>query len=357
MFYDRTDRGQESGTADDLPYARAVARHLGLPLEVVTVDAVRMAEGLERMVAQLDEPLSDPAPFNVLQISRAARERGIKVLLAERGATICSRATAGTLRSGSTAGCVCCRARSVAVWNWRPPVSISARHSFGARRDYFAARSSTETIASSTISSGSAREELHRLYTDEVRAALDGAQAVRPLLDFLEPLPESVEPLERMLALEQRFFLADHNLLYMDKMSMAVGVELRVPLLAPSLVELAAAIPARFKQRGFQGKWILRRAMAQDLPREILFRPKTGFGAPVRRWLKRELRPLLEDILSPASLRRRGLFDPKAVQSLLQANEDGRTDAAYTVLALLYVELWCREYLDAQAVSAPAFKH
>src|SRR5262249_45387514 len=75
----------EPGTTDDLPYARRVATHLGVPLEVVRVDASRMADDVERLVVQLDEPLADPAPLNVLYISRLARENGCKVLLSGAG--------------------------------------------------------------------------------------------------------------------------------------------------------------------------------------------------------------------------------------------------------------------------------
>src|SRR2546429_8588304 len=116
-----------------------------------------------------------------------------------------------------------------------------------------------------------------------------------------------------MLALEQRFFLADHNLTYTDKMSMAVGVEVRVPFLDVDLVEHAAKIPLGLKQRGRVGKWVLKRAMEPYLPRRAICRPKTGFGAPLRRWLRNELRPLVDDVLSADTIRRRGIFDPVAV--------------------------------------------
>ena len=80
------------------------------------------------------------------------------------------------------------------------------------------------------------------------------------MLAFLAELPSDTNRLERMLALEQRFFLAEHNLNYTDKMSMAVGVEVRVPFLDLDLVDFAVRIPARFKQRGRQGKWVLKKS-------------------------------------------------------------------------------------------------
>ncbi len=338
--------GQEEGTVDDLPYAQAVARHLGVRLEVIQVDAGRMAGDLERMVTQLDEPLADPASLNVLYISRLAREHGIKVLLSGAGgddlftgyrrhwalqAERWWRGVPRALRQGL-------ESLSSRLDQRRAAFRRLARALGGASLD------GDERIASYFL--WMREEEVRRLYTEDVRVTLDGTAAWAPLLAFLAPLPERVEPLERMLALEQRFFLGDHNLIYTDKMSMAVGVEVRVPFLDLELIQLAARIPVHFKQRGRTGKWVLKQAMASDLPAEVIHRPKTGFGAPLRRWLKGELRPLLNDVLSPESLKRRGLFDPVAVQELLRAHDSGRLDAAYTLLALVCVELWCRAFVD-----------
>jgi asparagine synthase (glutamine-hydrolysing) len=169
----------------------------------------------------------------------------------------------------------------------------------------------------------------------------------QPMLDFLAGVPADRSRLDRMLALEQRFFLADHNLIYTDKMSMAVGVEVRVPFLDLDLVELAARIPDRLKQRGRTGKWILRKAMEPYLPQDVIYRPKTGFGAPIRRWMKNDLRDLISALLSESSLKRRGLFEPAAVQRLIRDNDTGRRDAAYTLFSLLCIEIWCRRFVDA----------
>jgi asparagine synthase (glutamine-hydrolysing) len=148
------------------------------------------------------------------------------------------------------------------------------------------------------------------------------------------------------LALEQRFFLTDHNLAYTDRMSMAVGVEVRVPFLDLELVEFAARIPACLKQRGGEGKWVLKKAMEPYLPHDVIYRPKCGFGAPLRRWVRVELRDLIADVLGGPSLRRRGLFDTDAVHRLIQANDQGTLDASYTLFSLVCIEIWCRKYLD-----------
>ncbi|NCC36567.1 MAG: asparagine synthase, partial [Chloroflexia bacterium] len=242
--------GQEAGATDDLPYARRVAEHLGVPLDVVRIDAGRMAGDLERMVAQLDEPLADPAPLNVLYISQLAREHGIKVLLSGAGGD--------DLFTGYR------RHRALMAerwWSWLPcPMRQGLAKATGAldQRSAFARR--LAKLFSGAGLDGDARlvnyfrwanrADLEPLYSAEFRAALSETRAEAPMLEFLRDLPPETSRLERMLALEQRFFLADHNLLYTDKMSMAAGVEVRVPFLDLDLVEFASRIPERFKQRG-----------------------------------------------------------------------------------------------------------
>jgi asparagine synthase (glutamine-hydrolysing) len=338
--------GQEEGAIDDLPYARKVAQHLGVPLEVVSIDANRMAGDLERMVAQLDEPLADPAPLNVLYISQLAREQGMKVLLSGAGGD--------DLFTGYR------RHRAVQAeryWRWLPHgVRSGLKHITGGLDQQ---RALTRRIAK--LFSGAALEgddrlveyfrwtheaDLLALYTPETRRSLGAELAATPMLDFLQPLAASIAPLAKVLTLEQRFFLTDHNLTYTDKMSMAVGVEVRVPFLDLELVEFAARITLKLKQRGSEGKWILKKAMEPYLPHEVIYRPKSGFGAPLRRWMQHDLRELLGDLLSVDSLRRRTLFEPVAVQRLIAANDAGKVDASYTLLSLMCIEIWCRSYLD-----------
>jgi len=166
------------------------------------------------------------------------------------------------------------------------------------------------------------------------------------MLDFLAGVDGGLSPIDRMLTLEQRFFLSDHNLIYTDKMSMAAGVEVRVPFLDLDLVKLAATIPDQFKQKGLIGKWVLKKAMEPYLPHDVIYRPKTGFGAPLRRWIKKELRDLISDVLSVQSIQNRGLFNHYSVHKLISDNDSGRRDASYTIFSLLCIEIWCRKFID-----------
>lgn len=338
--------GAEAGSTDDLPYARRVAEHLKVPLEVVRIDSGRMAEDLEGMVAQLDEPLSDPAPLNVLYISQLAREHGIKVLLSGAGGD--------DLFTGYR------RHQALMLddyWIWLPrrlraglekiTAGIDQRGTLGRRLSKLFNGASLDGDARLVnYFVWSRREDLDALYTEDFKSALARSEACAPMLDFLSELPPTLSKIDRLLSLEQRFFLADHNLVYNDKMSMAAGVEVRVPFLDLDLVEFSQEIPADLKQRGSIGKWVLKKAMEPYLPKDVIYRPKSGFGAPLRRWMRFELREFLGDLLSERSLRERGLFDPVAVHRLIAANDAGKLDASYTLLSLLCVELWCRRFID-----------
>jgi asparagine synthase (glutamine-hydrolysing) len=127
---------------------------------------------------------------------------------------------------------------------------------------------------------------------------------------------------------------------------MAVGVEIRVPLLDLDLANFATRTPAALKQQGRIGKAIFKQAMEPYLPRDIIYRPKSGFGAPLRRWLRNELRPMVDETLDAGSVRRRGLFDPAAVSRLVQLDRSGAIDGSYTIYTLMSIELWCREFLE-----------
>jgi asparagine synthase (glutamine-hydrolysing) len=150
-----------------------------------------------------------------------------------------------------------------------------------------------------------------------------------------------------MLYLEAKHFLADHNLNYTDKTGMAAGVEVRVPLLDVELVEFATRLPSALKQQGRVGKALFKQAMAPLLPHDVVYRGKTGFGAPLRRWLNGELRAQADDLLDATTLRRRGLFDPGAVARFRELDRAGRVDGAYTLFALMSIELWCRQFVGS----------
>ncbi len=140
-------------------------------------------------------------------------------------------------------------------------------------------------------------------------------------------------------------YLPNHNLLYMDKMSMAAGVETRVPLLDRELVELACGLsPSR--KIAPRPKAILREAARGLVPDEIIDRPKAGFGDPYRQWLRHDLEPLWNDLTNPDTVRSRGWFSVDGLRSIREQSQTGRTDYYMLQWAVLTLELWAREFLD-----------
>ena len=136
-----------------------------------------------------------------------------------------------------------------------------------------------------------------------------------------------------------------------DKMTMAASLECRVPLLDHELVELAAQIPAAAKVAGGELKSLMKKALADVLPREVLHRPKRGFGAPMGAWLKGSLAEMLDGALSQRALRARGLLHHEPVAQLIAAHRANRVDGTDKLLALLNLEVWCRVVLDRRSSS------
>jgi asparagine synthase (glutamine-hydrolysing) len=159
--------------------------------------------------------------------------------------------------------------------------------------------------------------------------------------------------LNRILYVDAKTFLPCLNLAYTDKLSMAASTEVRVPLLDDEVVALAARIPPSLKLRRLTRKYVFKRSMQGVVPRDVIWRRKAGFGAPLRAWLDNDLRPMVDDLLSPERLRARGLFDPTEVQRLIAANRSGSEDNALRIWTLLTFELWQQRFLDGVQTAAP----
>ena len=337
---------KDDGFVDDYQYATKVSKHLNVPLNTVEVDENILINSLEDMVYQLDEPIADPASINVLLISRLANEMGIKVLLSGTGG---DDLFSGYRRHRALLG--------ESYWSYLP---LNLRK----RLSLFTSKLNTNNIFYRRIKKGFNGAELNSeeriinyykwnskslltaLYTQDFLNVLQKYKYEDPLLCYLKNLPNELPKLDKMLSLEQRFFLSDHNFIYTDKMSMQEGVEVRVPFLDHELVEFASNIPVKFKNRRGELKWILKKSMEKYLPKEIIYRPKTGFGVPIRKWVKKELKEWIYETLSLEALKSRGFFKAEAVHQLIKDNLDNRVDAGYTILSMACIEIWCQRFID-----------
>ena len=188
-------------------------------------------------------------------------------------------------------------------------------------------------------------EAKQRLYTDEVRTELSAVDAYAAHRQYFARVKD-VAPLNQLLYVDMKTFLPCLNLMTTDKTSMAANLEVRVPFLNKEMIEFAARMPAGLKLKGLKRKYILKRAAETLLPHDVVWRKKAGFGAPIRSWLRGALRPMVNDLLSEETIRRRGLFRFKEVKRIIDANLSGREDYNLQVFQLLNLELWMRAFID-----------
>ena len=183
------------------------------------------------------------------------------------------------------------------------------------------------------------------LYSDGIRDTMAGLDAYQYHRKCFERCRDR-SPLNRLLYVDFKTFMPALNLDTTDKQSMAANLEVRVPFLNKDIVELSTRIPTSLKIKGLKRKYILKKAVESLLPKEVIWRKKAGFGAPIRSWIRGPLRPMIDEALSEATIRDRGLFDYRAVRKLVDLNLSGREDRTLEVFQLLNLEIWMRQFLD-----------
>jgi len=338
--------GFQGGTAEtlynELPYARQVAQRFGTQHREIVVkpDVVGL---LPRLLWHLDEPVSDTAFITTYLVSQFARQ-DVKVILSGVGG---DELFGGYRRylGGHYAS------KFQRLPSWARRLAVAAGQRLPSDRHHGALN--MLRLAKGFITSAEmAADERYRSYlqvvsrTDVAALLMHGAPDEHDALDAAFEAAGSDDELNRMFAVDAETQLPDDLLLLTDKMSMAVSLECRVPLLDHELVELAAAMPSSVKVRDGQLKSVMKAALADLLPQEILHRAKRGFGTPMGAWLKKELAPLLRELLAPEVVARRGLFRQPMVDKLVADHEANRIDGTDALVALMNLEVWSRVYLD-----------
>lgn len=184
-----------------------------------------------------------------------------------------------------------------------------------------------------------------KLYAEDLCGAMKDFDAYRYHKNYFAKC-KNASPLNRLLYVDFKTFMPALNLDTTDKTSMAANLEVRVPFLNHKLVSLTEKLPTDLKIKGLKRKYILKRAAESLLPKEIVWRKKAGFSAPVRSWIRTSLKPMINDLLSEETVKRRGLFDYKEIARIIQANDAGREDYNLQIFQLLNFEIWMREFLD-----------
>jgi asparagine synthase (glutamine-hydrolysing) len=331
---------------DDVKYARMVGEQFQTDYHETFLEPEVM-ELLPKLVYHMDEPVADPAIITSYLICRSARER-LTVLLSGMGG---DEVFAGYPRHAAV--------RIAEAYNLIPsflsrpvvdalPGSRPGRLTALFRNTKKLARSASLPERERYLGFGTYfnEAEKRKLYTGELARAARDFDAYAEHQRYFDRVADE-DFVNQMLYVDMKTFLPCLNLTYTDKTSMASSMEVRVPLLDHELVELAARIPAGLKLKGLTGKHILKRAAEAWLPREIIHRKKAGFSAPVRAWLVRDLRDMVEDLLSESTIRTRGYFEYGFVRKLIDDNLSGREDNSLKVFQLLTLELWHRAFIDA----------
>jgi asparagine synthase (glutamine-hydrolysing) len=326
--------GFEDERYDERAYARAVAARYGTVHEELEITE-DVSGTLSRLAATYDEPFGDEAAFPTFLIAEQAR-RHVTVALGGDGGDeafagyeryIAHRLAERVPSAAARAGAAAVRLVPSARREPRSPLFRTARFL---------------DVAATPPDDRYAR--LMEVFPLELRRELwldpRRASGVR-----LEPHGDGIAALQ---ALDVATYLPGDLLLKADLASMAHSLELRSPFLDHEVVALGLALPERLKARGREGKVALRRAFALDLPPQVAERGKTGFGVPLGRWFREDLRELARDVLSAD----RGWFRPDTVSRLLDEHQTGRADHGHRLWCLLMLELWVREHVEAPVLVA-----
>lgn len=336
---------------DDAIYARKVAAQYGIDLHEIEI-APDVAALLPRMIDILDEPNGDPAAINTVLICEAARAAGVKVLLSGMGAD--------ELFGGYRKHLACVTAeryqhlpkalrnRAIRPAVDRLPVAIGER---GLRPARWAKR----FLTFADLPEEAAFRRSYTLYDAAGLTALVGPELAPFVDDVIDEHREVYEDttladhVNRMCLADARLFLPGLNLAYTDRASMAASTEVRVPFVDVDVVRAAFSLPGSAKVKNRAGKVALKQAAEAWLPKEIVYRPKASFGAPIRAWISRDLTELVDDVLVGGEMVGSGLLQRDAVVRLIDEERSGREDRAKQIWQLLCLELW---YDQARALGA-----
>ena len=340
---------------DDARWARKIGQLFATDYHERTLDT-DIVDLLPKLIWHMDEPVADPAAITTYLICREAREKLTVVLSGMGGDEI----FAGYPRHLAAAYA---RVVDLLPHRWRRALrgGVDRWVTVGAPGRLRGPRRNLRKFARGLDSSFLDRYliycsyytsgELARLLSSELRAE---TRSHDPFAVHREHLANvrGHHWLNQLLYLDMKTFLPCLNLMYTDKMSMAASAEVRVPLLDDEVVAMSGRIPPQLKLRRRERKYVFKRSMEGILPRDVIWRPKAGFGAPLRSWLVNDLRPLVDEFLSPRAVASRGLLDPVEVRRLVAANQAGAEDNALRIWALLHLELWQQTFVDKAMAGA-----
>jgi asparagine synthase (glutamine-hydrolysing) len=343
--------GFEETSFDETPFARQVADVLGIDLHsrLLSADAAAL---LPVLVSHAEEPLADNSMIPLYLLSAFARER-VKVALSGDGG------------DELLAGYITYKASRFASWYRllpgplrrgvvRPLVESlpASQTKYGAA---MLARRFVEGVENPPLADHcswrqiiSPREKA-RLYLPEMQSAVESFDPIAEYAATGDDCPDWLSPLERRMHVDLAFHLPNDMLVKVDRMSMAHGLEVRVPLLDLELVKTCLSLPPEYKLRRGTGKYILKQCLQGVLPPPVLHRKKAGFLIPLEKWLRGPLLPLLRDGSFLSLLQEIGSLSPQRVGTMVEEHASGRRDHAYPLFTLLVLAAWWRRWISGEA--------
>jgi len=333
---------------NELPWAERVAKHLGVD-HVVDILRPDVESLFDKLMFHMDDPIGDFSIFPTFLISQHARN-SVKVALSGDGGD--------ELFGGYETYQADQKAKRLAWVPWFfmrhgifplidavPPgaakkglVNKMKRFVEGLHHDPKMSHARWRLFLGSTMRGILFKEEVHSSLVTPVEhhiVALSGLASHR-------------DPINRSLYVDLKSYLCDNCLVKVDRMSMAVSLETRVPYLDRDLVELAFSIPGRWKVNAHQTKILLKSIAARHVPRECVYRPKEGFSIPIKHWLRGNLRPLMEDLLNPKTMDQEGLFRPQTIQRLKEEHLAARANHSHILWSLMVFQAWRRRFLGTR---------
>ena len=332
---------------NELESARAVAKRFSTDHHEVIIGQEDMQKFLPDLIFHQDEPLADPVCVPLYYVSRLARETGTIVVQVGEGAD--------EIFAGYDWFRKYVRINDL-FWQQAEKLPLSLRHSLAAMAKPLMEASFNKRTAIELTRRLGAGEPLfwggaivfdedfkRRVLSSKMSAEVKGLSsydAVKDHLDHVARVRPDSDFAARMSYLELKLRLPELLLMRVDKMTMATSVEARVPFLDHHLVEYAMSLPVDLKIQGTSGKHILKRALEKVLPADVLYRPKRGFGAPIREWFRGESGEMLGGLIMNSSIRRRDLFDYAFVSRLIDEHRNSKRDWSFHLWALLNLSLW-----------------
>lgn len=344
----REDDRRLEAMPDDLFYARKIAKQYDIPLHEIEI-APDIADMLPKMVQFLDEPIGDAAAINAYLICQAARESGVKVLLSGMGAD--------ELFGGYRKHYACMLAsqyRKVPqiLRNGVVRPIVDALPVAGRKRGYRTARWAKRFLSFADMPEEAAYRRSYTHYgVPEFGDLLhpDHHGSVDQLVDEHAEIygqyknGNSGDAVNSMCYTDLRHFLPGLNLAYTDRASMAASTEVRVPYVDKEVVAAAFAIAGKHKIVGRETKSILKKAAEPWLPREVIYRPKGLFSAPLRAWIRRDLKVMVEDLLMHGNMVKSGFLNRDYLRGMVDEDRAGTADRSKEIWQLMTLETWLQQ--------------